>query len=73
MSTAGVGLSHLVGNFRVTSDAVLLTSNRTALTLNGGVRLVLSKRWQGIAEVDFYPGRMIHPAFRLAYLFDLFQ
>ena len=70
---AGVGLSHLVGNFRVTSDAVLLTSNRTALTLNGGVRLVLSKRWQGIAEADFYPGRMIHPAFRLGYLFDLFQ
>jgi hypothetical protein len=69
----GLGLTRVNGDFRVTSDDVLLTSTDTAVALHAGVRLVLSERWLGIAETDFYPGRLIHPNVRLAYLFDVFQ
>jgi hypothetical protein len=67
----GLGVSRTHGNFRVTSDAVTLTSDDTAATLHAGVRLLLGKRWLGVAELDAYPGRLVHPNFRLAYVFDL--
>jgi hypothetical protein len=69
----GIGVSRVNGDFRVTSDDVLLTSSDTAFALHAGVRLVLNERWQGVAETDYYPGRLIHPNVRLAYLFGLFQ
>jgi len=69
----GVGISRTHGNFHVTSDGVTLTSDDTAAALQAGVRLLLGKRWLGVAELDAYPGRLVHPNFRLAYLFDLFQ
>ena len=68
---AGLGLVHLSGNFLVTSDAQVLTSDSTALALHSGLRLLLGDRWEGVAELGYYPGRMMHPSFRLAYLFDL--
>ncbi|HZX95244.1 MAG TPA: autotransporter outer membrane beta-barrel domain-containing protein [Myxococcales bacterium] len=68
----GAGVSHSSGNFRVTSDAVTLVSDNTAAALHAGVRLLFGKRWEGAAEVDYYPGFLIHPNFRLAWLFDLF-
>ena len=69
----GVGVSRSHGNFRVTSDGVTLTSDDTAAALHAGVRLLFGARWLGVAEVDAYPGRLVHPNFRVAYLFDLFQ
>lgn len=69
----GVGVCRTSGNFRVTSDGVTLTSDDTAAALHAGVRLLFGKRWLGVAELDAYPGRLVHPNFRLAYLFDLFQ
>ena len=69
----GVGVTRVNGDFRVTSDDVLLTSSDTALALHAGVRLVLDDHWQAVAESDFYPGRLIQPNVRLAYLFDVFQ
>ncbi|HEY6908058.1 MAG TPA: outer membrane beta-barrel protein [Myxococcales bacterium] len=68
----GAGVSRTHGNFRVTSDGVTLTSDDTAAALQAGVRLVFGKHWLGVAELDAYPGRLVHPNFRLAYLFDVF-
>jgi len=69
---AGLGVTHLHGRFRVTSDGVVLTSDATVLAVHAGVRLLVRDHWEGVVELDAYPGRLIHPNFRLAYLFDLF-
>lgn len=69
----GVGITRVNGDFRVTSDDVLLKSDDTSATLHAGVRLVLNERWQGVVESDLYPGRLVHPNVRLAYAFDVFQ
>ena len=66
---AGLGLTHLSGNFQVTSDAEVLTSAATLLTLHAGLRLLIGDRWEGVAELGYYPGRLMHPNFRVAYLF----
>jgi hypothetical protein len=68
---AGLGVTHLHGRFRVTSDGVVLTSDDTVLAVHAGVRLLVRDRWEAAVELDAYPGRLIHPNFRLAYLFDL--
>ena len=67
---AGVGLTHLSGNFKVSSDEEVLTSAATVAALHSGLRLLWGARWEGVAELDYYPGRLMHPNFRLAYLFD---
>ena len=68
---AGLGVTHLHGRFRVTSDGVVLTSDATVLAVHAGVRLLARERWEAVAELDAYPGRLVHPNVRLAYLFDL--
>ncbi len=67
---AGVGVTHLHGRFRVTSDGVVLTSDATVAALHAGVRLLV-KGWEAVGELDAYPGRLVHPNFRVAYTFDL--
>ncbi len=66
---AGVGLTWLAGDFRVTSDGNLLTSRYTALALHGGLRVLLLGHWEAIAELAAYPGRLVDPRFRAAYVF----
>jgi hypothetical protein len=61
---AGLGVTHLHGRFRVTSDG-------TFLAVHAGVRLLVRDRWEAVAELDAYPGRLVHPNFRLAWLWDL--
>jgi Autotransporter beta-domain len=68
---AGVGVTHLHGRFRVSSDGVVLTSDGTELALHAGVRLLVKDRWEAVGELDAYPGRLVHPNFRVAYVFDL--
>lgn len=68
---AGVGVVRLHGDFRVTSDGVVLTSRHTGASLHGGLRLLLRQRWEAVAEVDAYPGRLVHPSFRVGYIVDL--
>jgi len=68
---AGVGVTRVEGRFRITSDGVVLRSDRTAPALHGGVRAVLARRFEAIAELDAFPGVLVHPVFRLAYLLDL--
>lgn len=67
----GLGLVHLSGDFRVTSDGVTLSSQNTVPALHAGARLTFRDRWEAIAEAAYYPGRLIHPSVRLGYLFDL--
>ena len=59
----------LHGRFRVTSDAHVLESSYTGASLHGGVRLLLAGRWEGVAEVDWYPNRLVHPSFKVGYVF----
>ena len=68
---AGLGVTHLHGRFRVTSDGVILTGDEAVLAVHGGVRALWGDHWEAVVELDAYPGRLVHPNFRLAYLFDL--
>jgi Outer membrane protein beta-barrel domain len=68
---AGVGVTHLHGRFRVSSDGVVLTSDTTTVALHAGARALLGHHWEAVAELDAYPGLLVHPNFRLAYVFDL--
>lgn len=67
----GAGLTRLWGRFRVTSDEALLTSYATVLALQAGARVLVGERWEGVVELGWFPGRLMHPNVRLAYLFDL--
>ncbi len=67
---AGVGVTRLSGNFRVTSDGVVLTSQYTGMALQVGLRLFVKDHWEAIGELDAFPGRLIHPSFRVAYVLD---
>lgn len=66
----GAGLVALQGDFTVTSDGVVLTSDYTGAMLNAGVRLAW-RRWEAVGEVVGYPGRLVHPGFRFGYVWDL--
>jgi len=67
---AGVGVTRVVGNFRVTSDNVLLTSRTTNASVTGGLRLFARPGIEAVAELVVFPGRLVHPSFRLAWVFD---
>jgi opacity protein-like surface antigen len=82
---AGAGLSYVAGNFTVTSDQNLppelapqrgkLTSRTVNPSLDGGIRLFAGhgfKGFEGIFEVTGYPGVMVHPSFRIAWVPKLF-
>jgi hypothetical protein len=68
---AGLGFAALQGDFRVTSDGVVLRSSYAGLALHGGVRAVLLGSFEAVAELDAFPGRLVHPSFRVAYLLPL--
>ena len=65
----GAGVVSLHGRFRVTSDGNVLESSYTGASLHAGVRLLHAGRWEGVAEVEAYPNRLVHPSFKLGYLF----
>ena len=67
---AGVGISRVAGDFRVTSDGVLLSSRTTNPSLSAGVRLFARQRIEAIAELVVFPGRLVHPSFRVAWVPD---
>lgn len=66
---AGGGVVHLRGRFRVTSDGNVLRSAWTGPALAAGLRFLFRDRWEGVAEVDAYPGRLVHTNFRAGWLF----
>jgi len=68
---AGIGVVYLDGRFTVTSDAYVLTSQYTSLSLAAGLRTVLARNWEAVVEVDAYPGRLVHVSVLLGYVFNL--
>jgi hypothetical protein len=65
---AGVGVEHVDGRFRVTSDGVVLTSRTTVAALSAGLRVVAGERVEAVAEWVDYPGRLRHAVLKLAWL-----
>jgi Autotransporter beta-domain len=70
---AGVGVTRVNGNFRITSDDVLLTSRTTNASVTAGVRLFARPGLDGVAELVVFPGRLVHPTVHLAWVFDWFS
>jgi hypothetical protein len=70
---AGVGVTHVSGDFTVTSDNYVLTSRTTNVGFTGGLQLFAGHNIEGVAELLVFPGRLVHPGFRLAWAFDPFQ
>jgi len=70
---AGVGVTRLSGDFLVTSDNYVLTSRTTNVGFTGGLQLFAGRNVEGVAEMVVFPGRLVHPSFRLAWVFDPFQ
>jgi hypothetical protein len=68
---ATVGVARVSGDFRVTSDGYLLRSRTTNLSLGAGLRVALPGRLDAAAELVAWPGRLVHPSFRLAWAPDL--
>ncbi len=66
---AGAGLVSLHGRFHVASDGNEIDSDYTGAALHAGLRALFRSRWEGVAEVDDYPGRLTHVNVRLGYLF----
>jgi len=67
---AGVGLTRAAGIFRVTSDGYVLTSRTVNPALTAGARLLARRQFEVVAELTAYPGRLVHPSLRLAWLPD---
>jgi hypothetical protein len=66
---AGAGIVALHGRFTVTTDGNVLASSYAGPALHAGARLLWRSRWEGVAEVDGYPQRLVHVNFRLGYVF----
>ena len=69
---ASVSLARVAGDFRVTSDNALLTSRTTNAGFTGGVRLFATAGVEAVAEMVVFPGRLVHPNFRIAWVNDWF-
>jgi hypothetical protein len=66
----GVGLTRVIGNFRITSDNELLRSHTTNASVTGGVRLFARPGIEAVAQVVVFPGRLVHPSLGLSWVFD---
>ncbi len=68
---AGAGMTWTRGRFRVESDGNVLTSDYVGLAVVAGARLLVKDHWEAVTEWAIYPGRLVEPRFRIAYVFDL--
>jgi hypothetical protein len=66
----GFDLTRAVGIFRVTTDQYELINRSTNPGLIAGVRLLAKQHLELVAELDAYPGRLVHPSFRVAWMPD---
>ncbi len=65
----GGGVAYTNGLFRVTSDGVELRSREIVPVFDAGARLLAFEHWEATAELEAIPKRMVHPSFRIAYVF----
>jgi hypothetical protein len=68
---AAAGLVHVSGDFTVESDGYLLASRTTRLALAAGLRVVTFRHLDATVEVASFPGRLVHPSLRLAWVSQL--
>jgi hypothetical protein len=67
---ASLGITRVVGDFSVTSDGYVLRSRTTNPGFTTGVRLQAKQPFELVAELAVFPGRLVHPSFRLAWTPD---
>ena len=65
---ASIGVTRVAGDFRVTSDGYQLSSRTTNAGFSGGVRLFALMGIEAVAELVVFPGRLVHPTFRVAWV-----
>lgn len=65
---AAIGFARVAGDFTVASDGYVLSSASTRPFLSAGVRLVASRHVEAAAELSWFPGRLAHPGFRIAWM-----
>jgi len=65
-----IGVTRAVGIFRVTNDGYELISRTTNPGLGAGVRLFAKQQLEVVAELAVFPGRLVHPSFRVAWTPD---
>jgi hypothetical protein len=70
---AGAGVARVAGDFTVTADGYVLSSRTTNPVFNGGVRLFGGPGIEAVAELVVFPGRLVHPSFRIAWVHDWFS
>ena len=64
---ASLGVVRVAGDFEVTSDGYRLRRRATDLSLGAGLRVALPGWLDVAAELSAFPGRLVHPSFRLAW------
>ena len=64
---AAAGLTHVSGDFHVTSDDALLTARSTAVGFDAGLRFLWKPGVAAVAEWVVFPGRLVHPVFSVAW------
>ena len=64
---AGAGLTHVAGDFTVTSDNATVTSRSTVFGFDAGARVQYGPV-AGIVEWVVYPDRLSHPIFSIAWV-----
>ncbi len=65
---ASVGAVRVEGTFTVTSDGHQLRSADTDLALSAGVRLLAFQRLEVVAELEAFPGVLVHPGLSIAWV-----
>jgi hypothetical protein len=70
---AGFGVTRVAGDFTVTSDGVLLTSRTVNPDITAGVRLFATQHVEAVFELESFPGRLVHPSFRIAWVPSLWS
>ena len=64
----GVGLTHVSGDFKVTSDNEVLTARTWVPNIDAGASFVTRFGLAATAQWLVYPGRLVHPVFNVAWL-----
>ena len=61
-------MTRVDGRFTVTRDGAVLTSRTNDLALSAGLRVLSTRHLEGVVELVAFPGRLVHPGFRLAWI-----
>jgi hypothetical protein len=68
---ASAGLVQVAGEFTVESDGYVLSRRTARLALAAGLRVVTLRHLEATVELAAFPGRLVHPSLRLAWVSQL--